>query len=71
MPIEKTEKLPRPNPSEAEAALERILRAAGTGEESRLAGLIESTDDAVFVSQPLNVGDRFGSLLLKEFVPEP
>ncbi|MEJ2217917.1 MAG: sigma 54-interacting transcriptional regulator [Gemmatimonadota bacterium] len=43
------EELPHPNALDAEAALERILRAAGTGEESLLAGLIESTDDAVFV----------------------
>jgi PAS domain S-box-containing protein len=30
-------------------ALQRILSAAGTGEESLLAGLIESTDNAVFI----------------------
>ncbi|MEJ2186897.1 MAG: sigma 54-interacting transcriptional regulator [Gemmatimonadota bacterium] len=49
MDTEQTETLPRPNPLDAEAALERVLREAGTGEESLLAGLIESTDDAVFV----------------------
>ncbi|MEJ2678357.1 MAG: sigma 54-interacting transcriptional regulator [Gemmatimonadota bacterium] len=41
--------MPRPHLSDAEAALRRILRATGTGEDSLLAGLVESTDDAVFV----------------------
>ncbi len=37
------------DPLDTDAALRRILSAAGTGEESLLEGLIASTDDAVFV----------------------
>jgi len=37
------------NPFDIDAALQEILSAAGTGEDSLLAGLIDSTDQAVFI----------------------
>jgi len=49
MTTETTQPVPRSRSADAETALRRILDAAGTGEESLLAGLIASTDDAVFV----------------------
>ncbi|MDE3128937.1 MAG: sigma 54-interacting transcriptional regulator, partial [Gemmatimonadota bacterium] len=49
MAVETIHEQPAPAPFDAEAALHALFRAADTGEESLLAALIASTDDAVFV----------------------